>query len=98
MQEKSGNSEFWQEIRPEGCQAVYANGIPNSGDFLNLVCVPVMALPVETRMEALERLRRVAMEPTPADTGGTRCLVLLPMRILDVLAHQVVGSGLIWNH
>lgn len=74
-----------------------ANGIPNSRDFLNPVCVPVMALAVERRMEILERLRNVAMEPTPAATAGTRWLVLLLMRVLDGLTHQVVGSGLMWN-
>lgn len=55
-----------------------ANGIPNSGDFVNLVCVPVMAVPADRRMETLERLRNVAMEPTPIVTGGTGWLVLLP--------------------
>lgn len=38
------------------------NGIPNSGDFVNPVCIPVAALPVERRMETLERLKNVAME------------------------------------
>lgn len=57
-----------------------------------------MALPLERRMETSERLRNVAMEPTPAVTGGTGWLALLHTRALDVLTHQVIGSGLIWNH
>lgn len=57
-----------------------------------------MALPLERRMETSERLRNVAMEPTPAVTGGTGWLALLHTRALDVVTHQVIGSGLIWNH
>lgn len=96
-----GEWELWILIGNHsagGCQARDANGIPNLGDFLNPVCVPVMALLVERKMETLERHRNVAMEPTPPVTGGTGWLALLHTRVLDVLTHQVVGFGLIWNH
>lgn len=74
--------------------AIDANEIPNSGGFLNPMCVPgkvsVTALQMESWMETLQRLGSMSIESTLTFRGDTRRLVLLHTRVPDVLTHPVV--------